>query len=241
MTQENSNIKARYIACQKRNTEAVSTSLSTCDFKSVKDQAIALNDYQLLEKFLTASARLQSKERAFAIIDHYGSISAMVNAQPQELKKKFGISKSVITRIFCALEFGRRILTASPKRGDVLDRPQVVKDYYQYSLANKKREEFLVLYLDNRSRLIQAETLFIGTIDNAVIHPREVLRRCFELCAAAIIVGHNHPSGNSKPSDADQRITKKLQAILKSVNISFIDHIVVGAGNTTSFAEEGII
>jgi len=108
-------------------------------------------------------------------------------------------------------------------------------------LSSHPYEVFAVLFLDNRHRVLAFEELFRGTIDGASVHPREVVRRALHYNAAALILAHNHPSGVSEPSSADRRITERLQAALALIDVRVLDHIVVGHGEFTSFAERGLL
>jgi DNA repair protein RadC len=119
--------------------------------------------------------------------------------------------------------------------------PEDVKTYLSIQLAHLKQEVFAVLFLDNRHRLVTFEKLFFGTIDGASVHPREVVRRSIELNAAAVILAHNHPSGVAEPSQADERITQRLRDALALVDVRTLDHIIIGDGTPTSFAERGLL
>lgn len=116
-----------------------------------------------------------------------------------------------------------------------------VRKYLTCSLVTNEREVFKVLLLDSQHRLIAAPDLFKGTIDSAAVYPREVLKVALENNAAAIIIAHNHPSGNPEPSQADILITEKIKTALDLINISLLDHFVVGTEGTVSMAERGII
>ena len=108
-------------------------------------------------------------------------------------------------------------------------------------LRHRQRELFAVLWLDNQNRLIAYEELFQGTIDGASVYPREVVKQALARNAAAVILAHNHPSGVAEPSQADQRLTRRLQAALELVDIRVLDHLVVGEGEIVSFAERGLL
>ncbi len=118
--------------------------------------------------------------------------------------------------------------------------PNLVRDYCQLQLAARPCEVFCVMFLDSQHRLLAFEEMFRGTIDSASVYPREVARRALQLGAAAVIFTHNHPSGIAEPSDADRRITQRLQEALKLLEIRVLDHIVVGE-TTSSFAEMGYL
>ncbi|RBL02472.1 RadC family protein, partial [Xanthomonas oryzae] len=124
-------------------------------------------------------------------------------------------------------------------RGEALSDPPSVGRYFSQRLRARAYEVFAVLFLDNRHRAIAFEELFTGTIDGADIHPREVVRRALLHNAAAVIVGHNHPSGNPEPSEADRAVTKRLLDSLELVDIRLLDHFVIGDGRPVSLAERG--
>ncbi|RBH07245.1 hypothetical protein BRM40_02300, partial [Xanthomonas oryzae pv. oryzae] len=122
---------------------------------------------------------------------------------------------------------------------EALSDPPSVGRYFSQRLRARAYEVFAVLFLDNRHRAIAFEELFTGTIDGADIHPREVVRRALLHNAAAVIVGHNHPSGNPEPSEADRAVTKRLLDSLELVDIRLLDHFVIGDGRPVSLAERG--
>ena len=132
-------------------------------------------------------------------------------------------------------------LAARCARGTVLTNPEAVADYLVIHYSARPAEVFTCIFLDNRHGLIAAEDLFFGTIDGASVHPREIARRCLELNAAAVILAHNHPSGNPAPSQADQRITQRIKETLALLDVRVLDHFVVGGGDAYSFASHGLI
>jgi DNA repair protein RadC len=126
-------------------------------------------------------------------------------------------------------------------RQEALTSPQDTRDYLKLRLAGVPYEVFAILLLDNRHRVIQYRELFRGTIDGASVHPREVVRLVLGTNAAAVILAHNHPSGVAEPSQADLRITQRLQEALALIEVRVLDHIVIGEGEGASFAERGLI
>lgn len=110
--------------------------------------------------------------------------------------------------------------------------------YFQSELERSEREIFMVLFLDNKNRLIQKEKMFLGTINQATVHPREIIKSALLCNAAAIIVAHNHPSGSCEPSHSDRYLTSKIQKACELVELRFVDHIIVGKGSYFSFEEE---
>jgi DNA repair protein RadC len=132
-------------------------------------------------------------------------------------------------------------LAARCARATVLTSPEAVADYLVVHYSAKPAEVFTCIFLDNRHALIAAEDLFFGTVDGASVHRREIARRCLELNAAAVILAHNHPSGNPTPSQADQRITQRSKETLALLDVRVLDHFVVGGGDAYSFAEHGML
>ena len=139
------------------------------------------------------------------------------------------------------LEAARQVIEQKMQRGAEFTSPVVVKDYLRAKLAGFEHEVFAVLFLDTRHRLIDYTEMFRGTIDSAEVHPREVVKEALRLNAAAVIVSHNHPSGNPEPSGADRALTQRLKEALGLVDVRVLDHIIVAGSRTTSFAERGLL
>jgi len=160
-------------------------------------------------------------------------------AKAQGLHPYCDLTKSV--RVQAALELGRRYLESEVRARPVLSNPDKTKTYVKAWLCRYPHEVFACLFLDNRHRIINSEILFTGTIDGASVYPREVVKRCLELNAAAIIFAHNHPSGIAEPSQADRQITNKLTQALALLDVRVLDHLVVGDKLVTSMAERGLM
>ena len=139
------------------------------------------------------------------------------------------------------LEAARQVIEQKMQRGAEFTSPVVVKDYLRAKLAGFEHEVFAVLFLDTRHRLIDYVEMFPGTIDAAEVHPREVVKLVLRLNAAAVIVSHNHPSGNPEPSAADKAMTAQLRQGLALVDVRTLDHVIVAGSRTTSFAERGLL
>ncbi|MCB1876266.1 MAG: DNA repair protein RadC [Chromatiales bacterium] len=142
----------------------------------------------------------------------------------------------------CLIQLARRLAEIEFKQRRLeLTSPKEVREYLDASLLFLEHEVFVVVFLDNRHRLIATEEMFRGTIDGTSVPPREVVKRALQLNAAAVIFAHNHPSGTSQPSESDKRLTTRLRDALALVEIRALDHIVVGADGGTSFAEHGLM
>jgi DNA repair protein RadC len=127
------------------------------------------------------------------------------------------------------------------RRGTQFLSPKATRDYLSLKLGTLEREVFAVIFLDKRHRLISYQEMFQGTIDGASVHPREVVKEALKQNAAAVILAHPHPSGVAEPSQADEFITTRLKEALGLVDIRLLDHIIVAGGDTTSFAERGLL
>ncbi len=136
------------------------------------------------------------------------------------------------------LEHAAEILANRYVRGDALTNPDATKEYIRCKLGGYEREVFALLLLDNQNRLIEFKELFHGTVDAASVYPREVVKAVLEINASAVIMAHNHPSGDATPSQADRRITERLKDALALVDVRTLDHIVVG-NDCVSFSERG--
>ena len=139
------------------------------------------------------------------------------------------------------LEAARQAIEHKMQRGASFSSPVAVKEYLSAKLAGFEHEVFAVLFLDTQHRLIEYSELFRGTIDSASVYPRELVKEALRLNAAAVIVSHNHPSGNPEPSGADKVLTQRLREALALVDVRTLDHIIVAGGSTISFAERGLI
>lgn len=153
------------------------------------------------------------------------------DAAPEDVKVTLRASRELV----------QRWMLEDLRHGPILESPRAVRQYLRVHYASYEREVFSCLFLDNRHRIISVEEMFQGTIDGASVHPREVVKRALQLNAAAVILAHNHPSGVSEPSQADELITVRLRDALALVDIRVLDHLIVGGSGVTSFAERGVL
>lgn len=204
--------------------------------------ARALSDAELLAIFLRIGVTGKSAvDLARDLLQEYGGLRPLLEASQSEFCRGLGLGNAKYAQLQAVLEMGRRHLSATMKAGDLLSSPDLVRQYLSAQLRHQPREVFAVLFLDNQNRLITYEELFFGTIDGASVYPREVVRRAMAHNAAAVILAHNHPSGVAEPSQADQRITQRLQAALELIDVRVLDHMVVGDTEVVSFAERGLV
>ena len=139
------------------------------------------------------------------------------------------------------LSWAQSILEARFKRSNYLTSPEHVKNYLMATLAREEREVFGLILLDSQHGVLGFETLFYGTIDSASVYPREIVKAALNSNAAAVILAHNHPSGNPEPSQADIALTKRVQTALQTIDVRMLDHLVVGGTTSVSLAERGLL
>ena len=210
--------------------------------KLIQRGATALSDAELLAIFLrTGIAGCSAVELARRLVNEYGGLRTLFQADRKRFCATRGLGDAKYAQLQAVLELARRHLAESLMRGDALKNPAETRRYLTARLRDYPYEVFACLFLDTRHRVISYEELFRGTIDGASVHPREVVRRALQHNAAAVILAHNHPSGIAEPSDADRRITTRLQDALALIDIRVLDHIVIGDQRATSFAERGFI
>lgn len=200
----------------------------------------ALSDAELLALFLGTGPRgSNAVAHAQALINRCGGLRPLLDRGPRELVRLPGIGAARAALIHAALALGQRHLRAELARGTALASPAQAGEYFQRWLRASPCERFAVLFLDNRHRVIAEEVLFEGSIDSAAVHPRVVVQRAMAVNAAAVLLGHNHPSGVAEPSAADRHLTAQLKQALALVEVRLLDHFVVGDGPAVSMAERG--
>ena len=171
----------------------------------------------------------------------FGGIAGLLNATPDDLKKVKGLGPAKRAEILAVLELARRAIAQRLQERTVLADPGAIKLHLQLQLAHLKHEVFVVCFLDVQNKLLQTEELFRGTLSQTSVYPREVVLRALHHHAASVVLAHNHPSGSVQPSPADQALTHSLRAALGLVDVRVLDHIIVGAGESLSMAERGLM
>ncbi len=196
----------------------------------------ALADYEMLELLLfRAIARRDVKPLAKALIARFGSYAEAVAARPERLREVDGLSEAAIVEIKLVEAAAKRLARGALQKRPVLSSFMEVLDYCRTAMAFAEREEFRILFLDKRNALISDEVQGVGTIDHTPVYPREIVRRALELGSSALILAHNHPSGDPTPSAADIRMTKDIAAIAQPFGITVHDHLIVGRHGHASF------
>jgi DNA repair protein RadC len=197
--------------------------------------ADALSDYELLEMVLfRALPRRDVKPLAKILIGKFGSFAEVIHAPTARLLEVSGLGEAAITEVKLIAAAASRVAKGQLKQRTILSSWTSVIEYCRSSMAFADKEQFRILFLDKRNQLIADELQQVGTIDHTPVYPREVVKRALELSATAIIMVHNHPSGDPTPSTADIQMTKTIVGIASPLGISVHDHIIVGKNGHSS-------
>ncbi|MBJ7537939.1 RadC family protein [Marinomonas transparens] len=210
--------------------------------KLIHQGASALSDAELLAIFLrTGTQGLSAVELARRVLTHFGGLRSLMSSSREEFCQGFGLGDAKYTQLQAVLEMSKRHQQEQLMRETIFTSAQHVRTYLSAQLRHSQREVFAVLFLDTQHRLIRYQELFMGTIDSAAVHPREVVKAALKHNAAAVILAHNHPSGIAEPSQADISITGKIKQALDLIDVRLLDHFVVGDGSPVSLAEMGLL
>jgi len=210
--------------------------------KLIKQGAEALSDAELLAIFLRTGVKgINAVELARRVILHFGSLQGVIGASPKEFCQCLGLGDAKFAQLQAMLEMSKRYLAEELTKSSVFTSVDQVRAYLITKLRARHREVFAVLFLDSQHHLIHYQEVFFGTINSAAVHPREVVKSALHYNAAACILAHNHPSGVAEPSQADILITKRIQSALELVDITLLDHFVIGSNQPVSLAERGYI
>jgi DNA repair protein RadC len=202
----------------------------------------ALADTELLALLLRTGYRGRGVfELAADVLRELGGFGGLLQASPAKLQSIKGLGPAKRAELLAVTEVARRALAQPLREAPALASPRAVKDYVALHLAGRAQEVFAVLFLDGQHRLLKLEEMFAGTLMQATVFPREVVRRAIELRAASVVLAHNHPSGVAEPSRADEHLTQSLRAALQLVDVQVLDHLIVGQGQVVSLAERGLL
>lgn len=205
--------------------------------------AAALSDAELLAiLFRTGATGCNAVDLARILLRQYEGLRQVCRLSAPEFCELKGLGMAKYVLIQACVELGRRLLhqeISQPRH--VLSSPQDTKNFLRANLGNRDQEIFAGLFLDNRCHVIQYVELFHGTIDQATIYPREILKKALTLNAAGLIIAHNHPSGNPGPSEEDKTLTAQLASLLASVDMRLLDHFILTSTQAFSFSEHGLL
>ncbi len=204
--------------------------------------AEALPDYELLELVLfRAIPRQDVKPLARSLLDRFGDFNAVLSASPARLTEVKGVGEAVICELKVVEAAAHRLSRARILRRQVISSWDALLDYCHTVMAHRETEQFRVLYLDRKNVLIADEAQGRGTVDHVPVYPREVVKRALEIGASALILVHNHPSGDPTPSSADIDMTDQVARAAEALGMTLHDHLVIGKSRELSFRAEGLL
>ena len=205
--------------------------------------AAVLSDAELLAIFLRVGMKGKSAvDLARELIRHFGSLNRLFAATRDEFSTIHGMGSAKYAQLQAVLEMSRRALAENMKQSGAFSTPGAIRDYLRLHLTGLPHEVFFAIWLDAQNRLIAGEELFRGTLTQTSVYPREVVKKALWHNAAAVVLAHNHPSGVTEPSAADEFLTRELRQALALVDVRVLDHfIVAGQSQPLSFAERGLL
>jgi DNA repair protein RadC len=192
------------------------------------------SDARLLATFVGEGA-------ARLLLRRFGGLRQLLHAEPRDLAGCRGIGAARLAALQALPELARRYYAQSLPSGEPIRSPADTEAFLKSRMRHLGHELFCCLFLDNRHRVLRFDEMFRGTIDGTTVYPREVVKEALAVNAAAVILAHNHPSGVAEPSQADERITRRLKSALELVDIRLLDHLIIGDGRATSLASRGLI
>ena len=204
--------------------------------------ADSLADYELLELLLfLAIPRKDVKPLAKSLLKQYGTIASVISAEKEELAQIDGLSENAVSALKTVQDVLQRTMREEIYRKPILNSWSRLLDYCKTTMAHEKKENFRVLFLNKKNELILDEVQHTGTVDHTPAYPREVMKRALEVGATAIILVHNHPSGDPEPSQADIDVTRQIIEAGRPLNVVVHDHLIVARGGSLSLRNEGYI
>lgn len=210
--------------------------------KLLQKGATALSDAELLAIFLrTGVSGNSALDLARQLLHQHGSLRALLGANQLAICRTKGVGKVKYAQLQAALEMAQRHLSETLQHRQVFHSAEQTRLFLLSQLRDEQEEVFAVMLLDSQHRMLNFKKLFFGTINAASVYPRVIVKTVLEYNAAALILAHNHPSGVAEPSEADRSITKRIQQSMELVDVSVLDHFVIGDGHCISFAQRGWI
>lgn len=208
----------------------------------MKHGAGSLSDAELLAIFLRTGTKSHNVvDLSRHLLKEFGGFRQLLEADLSEFTQQPGMGNAKYCQLQASLELSKRYLQQRLQQNQSFNSPDDVKEFLSSLLSHHKREQFVVLFLNNQHQLLVQETLFQGTINSSEVHPRVVVEKALSYHAAAVILAHNHPSGCNEPSPSDRHITDRIQQALMLVDIRTLDHIIIAQNQSYSFAEHGLL
>jgi len=200
------------------------------------------HDYEVIELLLTlGTPRSDCKQSAKDALKKFGSLNAVLEADQKKLQEINGIGPNNVFGLKLTQTVARRYLADRVIGHDIITSSNEVLDYLKHNLRDKQQEIFSVIYLNGRNAIIGMEELFHGSLTTSAVYPREVVKKVLKQNAAAIILVHNHPSGNLNPSEEDIKITKKLLDAVTTIDVAVHDHLIIAGNDYYSFADNNLL
>ena len=210
--------------------------------KLLRNGVTPLTDDELLALFLrTGTPGKTVFTLAKELIAHFGSLYGLLTADLAQFKHIGGIGVAKYAQLRAIAELARRFNNVRLQKEAPILTPAMTREFLQSQLTDVEREIFMVIFLDNRNRVLKHSHLFSGTLNHVEVHPREIVREAIKVNAAGVILAHNHPSGRAEPSKADRDVTARIMKCCQFMDIRVLDHLVIGRGEYVSFAERGWI
>jgi DNA repair protein RadC len=210
--------------------------------KLFNESAASLSEIELLAVLLQAGWRPEpALDLSRRLLARFGSLRKLLHAERRTLAAEGDVGDARLAILQALPELARRYFEETLPIGEAIRSPADTETFLLARLRDRPHEVFCCVYLDNRHRVLRFEELFRGTIDGTSVYPREVVKQALAVNAAAIILAHNHPSGVAEPSQADERITRRVKSALELVDIRLLDHLIIGDGISTSLASRGML
>ncbi|WP_265035174.1 MULTISPECIES: RadC family protein [unclassified Wolbachia] len=211
------------------------------EFRILASKGNALLDHEIIETFLSAvHDRAQARAIAKNLVTTCTGIGRILGREMDELKSIEGVTDSTISMIFCVKETLTRVLKEELKKVPILDNLGKLIEYLRVSIGYSDKENITIIYLNQGCHLI-GEEVFSGTVDQAPVYTREIIKKALLKNSTSIVISHNHPCGSAKPSEADKTMTKNLALACHSVGIKFLDHIIITGSDYFSFRQNGLL
>lgn len=208
----------------------------------ILDNGQSLLDYEILEHVLySAYSRIDIKPVAKSLIEIFGSLNKVFNADLEALQNIKGVNNAAISAIFCVKQAFVRSAREEIKDLPIINNWKKLLDYLKVSIGSLNKENFRVIYMNKRYRLIAEDLQNFGTIDQTPVYVREIIKRALLIGSTSIVISHNHPSGDIQPSSSDMFLTRQLAEACKSIGIELIDHIIITFSSYFSFKENRLL
>lgn len=208
----------------------------------LREGAQSLTDPELLAILLrTGTATSTALELAAVVLTHFNGLRGLVQASVEELSEIKGVGPAKAAQIKAALELGKRVATNAPEQRVVIKTPEDAAGLVMEEMRHLDREHFRALLLNAKNQVIGQEVISIGTLNSSTVHPRELFKNAIKRSAAAIILIHNHPSGDPSPSREDIEVTRRLIEVGHLIGIEVLDHLIIGDNKFNSFRARGLM